>query len=347
MIPLRPSGHRHTTTTKGSMMRRTTTLTGLTMAAALALSACGGQQDRSGDSGADAESCETGQGRLNIATGNSTGVYYVIGGGLAKLVNDKTDLQASSAETGASVQNIQQVVAGDYDAGFSLADTAADAVNGTGSFTEKQDIRTLGRVYDNYTQVVVRKGADIDSVEDFKGKTISTGSPKSGTEVIANRLIETAGLDLKDVKRQRLDLTKTVDGMKDGSIDGLVWSGGLPTPAITDLFTSMGDDVEFIDITGQLKDMQKVNEVYEEASIPGDTYDLSEDVPTISVPNVIVVREDMEDNVACALTTLMLDEKEALVQVHPAAEAIDAETMTETGPVPLHDGSERALEEAK
>ena len=46
MISLRPSGHRHTTTTKGSMMRRTTTLTGLTMAAALALSACGGQQDR-------------------------------------------------------------------------------------------------------------------------------------------------------------------------------------------------------------------------------------------------------------------------------------------------------------
>ncbi|MFX4287685.1 TAXI family TRAP transporter solute-binding subunit [Janibacter sp. G349] len=329
------------------MMRRTTTLTGLTLAAALTLSACGGQQDRSGDSGAAADSCETGQGRLNIATGNSTGVYYVIGGGLAKIVNDKTDLQATSAETGASVQNIQQVVAGDYDAGFSLADTAADAVNGSGSFTDKQDIRTLGRIYSNYTQVVVRKKSGIDSISDFKGKTISTGSPKSGTEVIANRLIETSGLDLKDVKRQRLDLTKTVDGMKDGSIDGLVWSGGLPTPAITDLFTSMGDDVEFIDITDQLGDMQKVNEVYEESTIPADTYDLDADVPTIAVPNVIVVREDMEDNVACALTKLMIDEKDALVKVHPAAEEIDVKTMTETGPIPLHAGSERALEEAK
>lgn len=328
-------------------MRRTTTFTGITIAATLALTACGGQQDRAGDSGADTSSCEAGQGRLNIATGNSTGVYYVVGGGLAKIVNDNTDLQATSAETGASVQNIQQVVAGDYDAGFSLADSAADAVNGSGSFTEKQDIRTLGRIYSNFTHVVVSKKSGIDSVADFKGKTISTGSPKSGTEVIANRLIETSGLGLKDVKRQRLDLTKTVDGMKDGSIDGLVWSGGLPTPAVTDLFTSMGDEVEFIDVTPQLSKMQGVNEVYEKATIPKATYDLAKDVPTIAVPNVIVVREDMPDNVACALTKLMVDEKDALSKVHPAAKEIDAETMTETGPIPLHPGSERALEETK
>lgn len=328
-------------------MRRSTTLTGITLAAALALTACGGQQDRSGDSGAAADSCETGTGRLNIATGNSTGVYYVVGGGLAKIINDKTDLQATSAETGASVQNIQQVVAGDYDAGFSLADSAADAVAGKGSFTKKQGIKTLGRIYSNYTQVVVSKKSGINSVADFKGKTISTGSPKSGTEVIANRLIESGGLDLKDVKRQRLDLTKTVDGMKDGSIDGLVWSGGLPTPAITDLFTSMGDDVEFIDVTPQLTDLQKVNEVYEEATIPKATYDLPKDVKTIAVPNVIVVRDDMPDNVACALTTLMVDEKDALAKVHPAAKEIDPAKMSETGPIPLHPGSERALEDVK
>ncbi|WP_435200247.1 TAXI family TRAP transporter solute-binding subunit [Janibacter sp. GS2] len=324
---------------------RTTTITGITLAAALTLAACGGQQDRSASDGADESSCDAGQGRLNIATGNSTGVYFVVGGGLAKIVNDETDLQATSAETGASVQNIQQVVSGDYDTGFALADSAADAVNGKGDFTKKEEISTLGRIYSNYTQVVVRKDAGIDSVEDFKGKTISTGSPKSGTEVIANRLIESSGLGLKEVKRQRLDLTKTVDGMKDGSIDGLVWSGGLPTPAITDLFTSMGEGVEFIDVTPQLPKMQEVNEVYEKSTIPAETYDLDKDVPTIAVPNVLVVSDDMPDNVACALTTLIADERDALVKVHPAAKEIDVETMGETGPVPLHPGSERALED--
>ena len=329
---------------KGNAMKRITPLAAIAVAAALVLTACGGQQSRQqAGSGADESSCDAGQGRISIATGNSTGVYYVVGGGMAQVINDETDLKVTAAETGASVQNIEQVVAGNYNVGFSLADSAADAVNGEADFEEPQDISTLGRIYSNYTHVVVRKDAGIDSVEDFAGKAISTGSPESGTEVIANRLIESAGLGLSDVKRQRLDLTKTVDGMKDGSIDGLVWSGGLPTPAITDLFTSLGDKVEFIDITPLLPKMQEVNEVYEKATIPGDTYELSEDIPTIVVPNVLVVKNHMPDNLACALTTLLVEQKDKLVQIHPAANEIDPATMAETGPIPLHPGSERAL----
>jgi len=329
-------------------MRRTTTLAGaVALATALALSACGGQQERNAaGSGAEEDSCDAGQGRLNIATGNSTGVYYVVGGGLSQIINKETDLQSTAAETGASVQNIEQLVAEDYDVAFSLADTAADAINGDGDFDGPQEVSSLGRIYSNYTHVVVTKKSGITSIEDFEGKRISTGSPQSGTEVIATRLIESAGLSTDDVSMQRLDLTKTVDGMKDGSLDGLVWSGGLPTPAITDLVTSMGDQIEFIDTTPLLPQMQEVNEVYEEAAIPGDTYDLAEDVPSIAVPNQLLVRNDTPDNLACALTTLLVDQKEALVQVHPSAEEIEVDTLSQTDPVPLHPGSERALQEA-
>lgn len=328
------------------MSWRNASLAGVALATALAVSACGGQQDReSAGAGADESSCDAGQGRVNIATGNSTGVYYVVGGGLAQVIQKNTDLQATSAETGASVQNIQQLVDGDYDIAFSLADTASDAVKGEAAFKGPQDVSSLGRIYSNYTHVVVQKSSGIDSVEDFKGKRISTGSPSSGTEVIANRLIESAGLKKGDVKAQRLDLTKTIDGMKDGSLDGLVWSGGLPTPAITDLFTSKGNAVKFIDITPLLPKMQEINEVYEEATIPADTYQTGEDIPSIAVPNVLMVRSDMKDNVACAMTTVMLDHKDDLVKVHPAAKELSPETASETGPIPLHPGSERALEE--
>jgi len=263
-------------------------------------------------------------------------------------------IETAAAEASeAGVENARFLVAdvqtdpleGPYDIAFSLADTATDAVNGDGDFDGEQDVSTLGRIYSNYTQVVVQADSGIDSVEDFKGKRISTGSPQSGTEVIANRMIEVAGLQPGDVKAQRLDLDQTVAGMKDGSIDGLVWSGGLPTPAITDLFTSMGDKVKFIDVTPLLPELKKVNEVYEEASIPADTYDTPKDVPSIAVPNVLMVRNDMAENLACALTTLMIEEKGQLEQVHPAAAEISAENAAETDPVPLHPGSERALEE--
>ena len=328
-------------------MRRTTlTAATMAMATALALSACGGQQEQNAaGSGADESSCDAGEGRLNIATGNSTGVYFVVGGGLSQLINDETELQTTAAETGASVQNIQQLVAGDYDVAFSLADTATDSINGDGDFDGPQDVSTLGRLYSNYTQVVVRADAGIASIEDFEGKRISTGSPQSGTEVMATRMIEESGLEMSDVKAQRLDLDQTVAAMKDGSLDGLVWSGGLPTPAITDLYTSMGDELEFVDVTPLLEPLQEINEVYEEASIPAETYELDEDVPTIAVPNLLMVRNDMPDNLACALTTLMLEEKDQLAQVHPAAEELSVDLAPQTGPVPLHPGAERALEE--
>ncbi|WP_242624376.1 hypothetical protein [Micromonospora kangleipakensis] len=38
-------------------------------------------------------------------------------------------------------------------------------------------------------------------------------------------------------------------GVKDGGIDGFFWSGGLPTDGLTDLFTTAGDKVKFIDIS--------------------------------------------------------------------------------------------------
>ena len=228
-------------------------------AAVLVLAACGGRQQPAAAPGtADASSCQAGTGQLTIATGNATGVYYALGGGLASLISANTTLKATAAETGASVQNIQQLVAGEYDIAFSLADTAADAVRGQGAFTAPQQVQALARIYSNYTHVVVQRSSGITTMADFRGKRISTGSPKSGTEVIANRLLQAAGLNPEtDVLPQRLELGKTVDAMKDGSIDGFVWSGGLPTGGVTDLFTSAGDRVEFLDISDLLPKMEE------------------------------------------------------------------------------------------
>src|ERR1700754_5263462 len=84
----------------------------------LLLAGCGGQ--RGGDnagSAAEPTSCEvTADARLSIATGNTTGVYYALGGAYAEAINEESQgrLKATAAETSASVQNIQQLVAGTH-----------------------------------------------------------------------------------------------------------------------------------------------------------------------------------------------------------------------------------------
>ena len=312
-------------------------------AAAFSLVACGGQREPTGSGTADG-------GRLTIATGNTTGVYYQLGGALASVISQKmSGYRATASETGASVQNVQGLVAGNYDIAFSLGDTAADAVKGVNSFQQVQDVVALTRLYPNYTQVAVRASSGITKFADLKGKRVSTGSPNSGTEVIARRLLTAAGLDpAKDVTAQRLGLPESVDAMKSGSIDALVWSGGLPTGGITDLTTSLGKDVKLIPITDLLPAMTtKYGTIYAEGTIPAATYKQPGDVKTIIVPNVLLVRKNMPDELAEKLTRAIFENKETLVQVNAAAKGIKLEEAANTAPVELHPGAKKAIDSLK
>ncbi len=314
------------------------------------MAGCGGQRgDDNGAAAAEPTSCEvTADARLSIATGNTTGVYYTLGGALAEAISQQTGgkLKATAAETSASVQNIQQLVAGTHQIAFSLADSAVDAVNGTASFTEKQPIAALTRLYPNYTQVIARTDAGINTIADMRGKRVSTGAPNSGTEVIANRMLEAAGLDpSKDIQAQRTELGKTVEGMKDGSIDAMFWSGGLPTGGITDLFVSQRNNIKLLDVTDTLAKLQEINPIYEQGVIPASAYQTPADVPTVVVPNLLLVKDDMDGNTACVLTKALYDHKGDLVKANKAADGIKLETARDTDPVPLHPGAKKALDE--
>lgn len=320
---------------------RATRLVVAALVTALAATACGGgkQTENTAASGGKG-------GRLTIATGATTGVYYQIGGGLAELISDNLDgYRATATSTGASVQNIQGLAAGTYDIAFSLMDTADDAVEGTESFDAPQEIEALTRLYPNYTQVLVRADSGIKSLEDMKGKRVSTGAPNSGTEVIANRLLKAAGLDpAKDVTAERLALPESVDAMKDSTIDALFWSGGLPSGGITDLTTSLKKDVRLLDVTPHLPALnQEYGDVYQKGSIPASVYNQSEDVPTIVVANVLLVKKGFDPELAADIVNLIYEKKSELEKVNAAATEIELAKAQAVSPVPLNAGAENAL----
>ncbi|MCX9192952.1 hypothetical protein C3Y87_16325 [Carbonactinospora thermoautotrophica] len=285
--------------------------------------------------------------RLSVATGQTTGVYYVYGGRLAQVITENlAGVEATAEATGASVDNIKLVARSDTYLGFTLADTAATAVQGTGKFTEPQPIRALAYLYDNYTQVAVKGGSGIRRLADLRGKRVSLGAPNSGTEVTARRLLQAAGLDPdKDVRGQRLGLNESVQAMKDGTVDAMFWSGGLPTGGIKDL-TSADRDVRLLDTTDVLDELRaKYGPVYREVLIPAATYGLPGDVRTVGVPNYLVVNERMNDELAYQLTKLLFDHKADLVRGHPEARKLDPAKAPATEPVPLHPGSLRYYRE--
>jgi uncharacterized protein len=333
---------------------RTPVLLALASTTALVLAGCGeaggGGGTSAGGGGSDAAGCAepAGGGRLSIATGNTTGVYYIMGGGIASVLTDNVEGTEATAEaTNASAENIRLVCAGDSDIGFTLADTADDAVNGEAGFEgEAQSVEALARIYNNYTQVFVTADSGIESIADMAGKSVSTGSPNSGTEVIATRLLEVNDLGTGDIEQQRLGLPESVQGMKDGSIDALIWSGGLPTGGITDLVTSLGDGVRMLPLDEELSKLQDAyGESYIEGTVPADTYGLPDDVATVAVPNLLVVSDAMPEDVAEEVTRAIFENLDTLAEVHPEAANISVDTATETGDVPLHPGAQAYFDE--
>ena len=286
--------------------------------------------------------------RLSIATGGTGGVYFVYGGALADQITQNVEgVEATAEATSASVDNMQLIGDESSDVAFTLADTAADAAEGREEFEGRPvSAQALAQLYTNYTQVVAPAGSGINSIEDLRGRSVSVGSPGSGTEIIALRVLEAAGIDPdSDIDRQQLGVDESVDAVRDGTVDAFFWSGGLPTGAVTDLATTNQIVLlPTLDYLGALR--SQYGEVYEETIIPAGTYEgVDEDVSVIGVPNYLVVNESMDEELAYQITRLLFDQQDALAEAHPEARNLDRDTAPQVPPLELHPGAERYYSE--
>ena len=291
------------------------------------------------------------QTRISIATGGTGGVYYPLGGGIANVLTKYVpNMQATAEVTGASVDNMKLVGAGKAEVGFTMADTAWDAYQGQDKFKDnKQAVRALVVFYPNLTHVVTVEGKGINTMADLKGKRISTGAPGSGTEVMAFRILEAYGIDKdKDVKRERLSVAESVNALKDGKIDALIWVGGIPTPAITDLAATPNTKIKLIDHADAVDKMRaKYGPLYVKDTIAAKSYPGQEKENTnLTVWNILVVNEKADEKVVYDIVKTMFEKKAEIVAVHKDASYLALENqLTGGSPIPFHPGALRYFKE--
>ncbi len=288
---------------------------------------------------------------LSIATGGTGGVYYPMGGGLAAVLSKHVAGMSATAEvTGGSVDNLNLINSGKPYLAFTMADAAKDALDGDGKFKGKKvDLKTLLVLYPNRMHVVTVESTGIKSMKDLKGKRISTGSPGSATEVMAFRLLEAAGLDKdKDVKRERLGVSESVNAIKDRKIEAFFWVGGLPTAAVTDLANSPGMKISMIDHAAEVDAMnKKYGNLYFKDVIPKATYSgMPQDNQIASVANILVANGKMSDDEAYKIVKAIFDNKEELVRTHQEyATLSEKDQKSVSTPIPFHPGATKYLKE--
>ena len=284
-------------------------------------------------------------GRLSLACGNTTGVFYQFGGGYADLLTKYSSGYEVHAEpTAGSGDNIVRVASGDMELGLSFADAAADGVTGKAAFEGRpQNIVALARVYRNYAHLAVRVAAQITRFTDLGGKTVSTSTLNSGTDLLAGRLLAAGGLDPdRDINRVRLSLPETVSRMQAGTVDALFFSAGLPTPGVADLIASGPDRYALLAMADLLPAMtSRYGAVYGVATIPKSTYNTPSDVDTVVVPNLVIASPELPEELGYEFTKVLFEHQPELAKAHPEGLNFDRAGGAGTDPVPLHPGSLR------
>ena len=285
---------------------------------------------------------------INILTGGTSGVYYPIGVALSQQYNKIDGAKTSVQATKASVENLNLLQAGRGELAFSLGDSVEDAWNGVedaGFKAPLKRLRAIAGTYNNYIQIVASAESGIKTLDDLKGKRISVGAPKSGTELNARAIFKAAGLDYKDMGRvEFLPYAESVELIKNRQLDATLQSSGLGMAAIRDLASTM--PVTFVEIPAEV--VEKIeSDAYLAGVIPAGTYDGQDaDVPTVAITNILVTHEKVSDEVAYQMTKLMFDNLSSLGNAHSAAKDIKLENATKNLPIPLHPGAERFYKEA-
>jgi TRAP transporter TAXI family solute receptor len=284
---------------------------------------------------------------INVLTGGTSGVYYPLGVAIGKIYGDKIpNVKTQVQATKASVENLILLQQGRGEIAFALGDSLKAAWDGDeeAGFKNKLDrLRTIGAIYPNYIQIVATADSGIKTLADLKGKSLSVGAPKSGTELNSRAILAAAGLSYKDMgKVEYLPFAESVDLMKNRQLNATLQSAGLGVASLKDLSTST--DITVVAVPKEVVD--KIGPPFVSVLIPANTYTgQDKDVPTAAVINYLVTSSAVSDDLAYQMTKLIFESLPELANSHAAGREIKLETAAIGSPVPLHPGAIRYYRE--
>ena len=284
---------------------------------------------------------------INVLTGGTSGVYYPLGVALSKIYGEKIDgVRTQVQSTKASVENLNLLQQGKGEIALTLGDSLKLAWEGdeeAGFATKLDKLRGIAAVYPNYIQIVASKESGINSLADLKGKSLSVGAAKSGTELNARAIFKAAGMSYDDLaKTEYLPFAESVELIKNRQLDATLQSAGLGVASIKDLATSI--DVTVVAVPAPV--VEALGAPYVSATIPAGTYTGQDaDVATVAVSNFLVTHSDVSDEVAYEMTKQLFENLPELHAAHNAAKAISLEGALNGMPVPLHPGAEKFYKE--
>jgi uncharacterized protein len=285
---------------------------------------------------------------VTIATGSPAGLYFPLGTSLARVFSERVSgVLGKAIETGASPANVDALESGTADIGFTLGDTAYLAyTEGTRlNGAPHRRLRSIAVLYQNASHFIVAPNSRIRSLRDLSGARVRFGvaSVIGGRSRTFDLLLLAHGVDPASVDVRPDTFAAIVAGLRDGSVDVGVISAGFPVPTIE---AAARDGVRFLGVDPLA--LERVREDYPfflPLTIPANTYSgQSAPIETVGVDNVLLCREDLDEELVYRLTKAFFEALPDLAATHPSAALIDADLAPATA-IPLHGGAARYYRE--
>ena len=286
--------------------------------------------------------------RLTLATGGTAGTYYPLGGALAQIIGEKSGVVSITAQaTGATGENLNLLGTSEVEMALVQNDLSHYAYNGLEIYegNKVDNFKAIARLYPEIIHVVAQGGSGIKTMGDFKGKKVSVGASGSGNEANCRQIYEFYDLTYENTTPLFISYAETTNHFKDRQVDAFVYTTGVPSPSILEIVTMQ--EAVFVPIDGPTRD--KIIEKYPFFApevIPANSYQgQTEDVGTVAVQCILVVRDDIPEDIVYAMTKALFENLDTLGAAHAKGKEITLERALAGLTVPLHPGAEKYFKE--
>jgi len=290
---------------------------------------------------------------LTIGTGGQTGVYYVVGQSVCRLLNRNSNehgIRCNAPSSGGSVANVNGIRSGDFNMGIVQSDIQYKAFQGIENFEANGaygELRALFALHGEPLTVVARRDANIRTVEDLKGKRVNIGNPGSGQRDTMDVVMNALGWSRGDfAMASELGAAEQAAALGDNNIDAMVYVVGHPNGSIQEATTTV--DSVVVSVSGPAIDqLIETYPYYTKAVIPGGIYrGNDQDVETFGMRATLVSSTATSEEAAYQTVKAVFDNFERFKRLHPAFATLKEEQMISEGlSIPLHDGAQRYYRE--
>jgi len=234
--------------------------------------------------------------QMQLLSGLQGGTYQSLAQDIKNNSSQKIDVLTSLG----SVDNYEKLMSDDNSINATFIQYDVLLTNELKTPSIREDLRVLLPLFlDEEIHLIARKGSDIKSLSDLRGKRVAIGTKDQGTYITATTIKQRTGIAWFDVE---LSSNDAYDALIKGSIDAYFYVGGVPVLSLSKL----GADakIQLVNIKNKaLKDIYRVKKIKK------GTYAWQEKtITTFAVPTLLVVKvKNMSDDTQVKFNTLLND----------------------------------------